>query len=159
MTGLDVRIVDLPSMQVAATHGYGKEPESLAIEKMMAFAKKHGIVPGSEGHQLFGFNNPNPSPGSESYGYEFWMQVGPGIAEEGDVTMKQMPEASYAVTRFTGLSKIGAVWKALGAWYDDSSYASKPAPNVPQSWLESPQNFGEPDVEKCIFDLYIAVTK
>jgi len=158
MTTIDVRIEKLPRMRVAAAHGYGKEPEAQAIGKIEAFAASRGIVPGSEGHQLFGFNNPDPSPGSENYGYEFRMQVGPEIEAEGEVSIKEMPGASYAVTRFTGLSKIGAMWKALGAWYDDSPYASNPRPNVAQCWLESPQNFGEPDVEKIIFDIYLAIT-
>jgi DNA gyrase inhibitor GyrI len=158
MEALDVRIVELPAMRVVATHGYGKEPEALAIERMERFAAARGLAPGSDDHPLFGFNNPNPSPGSENYGYELWMKVGPDVEPEGDTAVKKIPAASYAVTRFTGLSRIGEVWKAFGAWFDDSPYASHTPPQVPQCWLESPQNFGESDVEKCIFDLYLAVT-
>lgn len=152
---LEVRTVSLPTMTVASALGFGKEPELQAARMMGEFASAHGIEPGSKDHPSFGFNNPNPSPGSENYGYELWVRVNPGTKASGPVTIKEIPAASYAVTRFTGLSNIGRVWKEFSAWYEDK-YASLPACQV-QCWLESLQNPSEPDQEKWIFDLYLMI--
>ena len=63
---LEVRFVDLPAMTVASALGFGKEPEYKAAQMMSAFTAPRGIEAGSEDHPSFGFNNPNPSPGSEN---------------------------------------------------------------------------------------------
>jgi DNA gyrase inhibitor GyrI len=154
---LEVRFVDLPDMTVASALGFGKEPEHKAAEMMNAFAAPRGIEPGSKEHPSFGFNNPNPSPGSENYGYELWVRVEPGTKAEDPVVIKEIPAASYAVTRFTGLSNIGRVWQQFAAWYEDK-YASVPACEM-QCWLESLQTPSEPDQEKWIFDLYLVIDK
>jgi hypothetical protein len=41
-------------------------------------------------------NNPNPSPGSPNYGYEFWMTVA-GNTPEGDITVKDFEGGLHAV--------------------------------------------------------------
>ena len=150
---LEVRFVELPEMTVASALGFGKEPENQATEMIAEFASAREIKPGSDGHPLFGFNNPNPSPGSENYGYELWLRVEPGTTPDAPVKIKQIPAASYAVTQFTGLSNIGKVWKRFAAWYEDT-YANVPPCKV-QCWLESLQNPEETDPEKWIFDLYL----
>jgi len=150
---LEVRYVDLPEMTVASALGFGKEPENQSNRMISEFAKAKGIRIGSEDHPAFGFNNPNPSPGSENYGYEQWLKVDPGTEPLGDIKIKQIPAASYAVTRFTGLSNIGSVWQRFSAWYEDT-YADVPPCKV-QCWLESVQNPEEQDPEKWIFDLYL----
>ena len=154
---LEVRFVDLPAMTVASALGFGKEPEYKAAQMMSAFTAPRGIEAGSEDHPSFGFNNPNPSPGSENYGYELWVRVDPGTEAAEPIVIKEIPAASYAVTRFTGLSNIGRVWKEFSAWYEDK-YANVPACEI-QCWLESLQNPSEPDQEKWIFDLYLMIDR
>ena len=41
--------------------------------------------------RFFGFNNPNPSPGSPNYGYEQWLTVGPEVQAEGGIVIKEIP--------------------------------------------------------------------
>ena len=154
---LEVRTVNLPTMTVASALGFGKEPETQAGQMIGEFAAAHGIESGSKDHPLFGFNNPNPSPGSDNYGYELWVRVEPGTEAADPIVIKEIPAASYAVTRFTGLSNIGRVWKEFAAWYEDR-HATVPACQV-QCWLESIQNNSEPDPEKWIFDLYLVIDK
>ena len=60
------------------------------------------------------------------------------------------------MTRFTGLSNIGHVWKELAAWFEDSPYSWPP--NVGQS-LEALQNPLETDPEKYVFDLYLPIAE
>ena len=156
MTRTDVRIVDLPPMRVASALGYGKEPEDQAFSLLLPFAKSIGLEPGDPDYRTFGFNNPNPSPGSPNYGYEVWLPVGPDVEAVDPITIKDVPSAKYAVTRFTGLSNIGSVWRQLVAWFEDSPYTRPP------NWctcLEEVINPEETEPEKWTFDLYLPIAE
>ena len=154
MTLSDVRIVDLPNMRVASALGYGTEPENQAAKMIVDFAKEIGLEPGEPGYRTFGFNNPNPSPGSPNYGYELWLIIGPDVAAEPPIEIKDIPGARYAVARFTGLSNIGRVWRELVAWFEDSPHT------CPPNWctcLEEVINPAETDPENWTFDLYLPI--
>ena len=154
MTQLDVRIVDLLPMRVASALGYGTHPEDLAWQKISGFAATLGLKPGNPDYRTFGFNNPNPTPGSPNYGYEIWLVVGPDIEAEPPIEIKEIPGAKYAVTRFTGISNIGRVWRELVTWFEDSPYTRPP------NWctcLEEILNPAETDPEKWSFDLYLPI--
>ena len=84
MSENEVRIEKLEPMQVASAYGFGEQPELEAWEKILAWAKEKGYADLSQ-HRFFGFNNPNPSPGSPNYGYEFWIVVGPDVEPEGEI--------------------------------------------------------------------------
>jgi DNA gyrase inhibitor GyrI len=66
MSDMNVRIVNLPPMRVVSINGFGEGPEGIAFDKMKAWAQAHNLL--EEPHRLFGYNNPNPSPGSPNYG-------------------------------------------------------------------------------------------
>ena len=83
MSDLDVRIVKLEPVRVASFHGFGESPEDEAWNKLVAWAKPKGLLHDPQHHRIYGFNNPNPSPGSPNYGYEFWMAVGPRCKRKG----------------------------------------------------------------------------
>ena len=154
MAQTDVRIVDLPPMRVASALGYGTEPENQAATMIAEFARSIGLNPGDEGYRTFGFNNPNPSPGSPNYGYEIWLVIGPDVQAEEPIMIKDVPGSKYAVARFTGLSNIGRVWRELVAWFEDSPYMRPP------NWctcLEEIINPTETDPEKWTFDLYLPI--
>ncbi len=154
MTLKDVRIVDLPPMRVASSLGFGRTPENQAAEQIDRFAKSIGVDLRDGRHVTYGFNNPNPSPGSENYGYEIWLPIGPDVAARPPISIKQVPGGKYAVTRLTGLSNIGRVWKELVAWFEDSPYAAPP--NGCQC-LEAVLSWGNPDPETWVFDLYLPI--
>ena len=156
MTLKEVRIVDLPPMRVASALGFGISPENQAAVEIQGFAKSIGIDLASGKHVTYGFNNPDPAPGSPKYGYEIWLPVGPDIEARPPIQVKQVPGGTYAVTRFTGLSNIGRVWRELVAWFEDSPYTA------PANWrqcLEAALSWGEPDPEKWVFDLYLPIAK
>jgi effector-binding domain-containing protein len=156
MTLKDIRIVDLPPMRVASALGYGTEPETQASILITKFAKSIGLEPGKPGYRTFGFNNPNPSPGSPNYGYEIWLVVGEDVTASDPIAIKEIPGGKYAVTQFTGLPKIGASWRALVAWFEDSAYTRPP------NWcrcLEEVVNPAETDPEKWTFNLYLPIAE
>jgi effector-binding domain-containing protein len=156
MTLKNVRIVDLPPMRVASSLGFGKQPEDQAWKQMLRFAASVGIDPKKKGFQTYGFNNPNPTPGSDNYGYEIWLPIGSDVEAEPPIQIKEVAGGKYAATRLTGLSNIGRVWKELVAWFEDSPYNCPP--NYCQC-LEALQNPLEANPEKYVFDLYLPIAE
>jgi DNA gyrase inhibitor GyrI len=130
---LKVRIVHLDPMRVASATGYGESPEPLAWDKLAAWAGPKGLLGRLDQHRIFGFNNPNPSPGSPEYGYEFWITVGPDMGAEGDVEIKEVPGGVFAVTSCEPRigEDITATWQQLAQWLMNSEH--QPAH---EQWLE-----------------------
>ncbi len=154
MSGLEVRIAQMEPMRVACSHGFGESPEGEAWDKILAFARSKGVDTGQA--RFFGFNNPDPSPGSPNYGYEQWMTVGPDVKAEGEIIIKEIPSRLYAVTRFKGLSNIGEVWKQLVLWFEDSRYKK------PSHWHQCLEELLTPPgtpFDECVFDLHLPIVE
>ncbi len=154
MSELEVRIVKLEPMRVASAHAFSASPEQEAWAKLLAWAKPKGLLDDRERHRIFGFNNPDPSPGSPNYGYEFWIIVGPDVEPEGEVGVKEFPGGLYAVTRCKGVSNITATWKQLVAWGEDSKYR-----RASHQWLE--EHIGPVDIpqDALLLDLYMPIAE
>ncbi len=139
MSEFQVRIVRLEPIHVASFHGFGTSPEDQAWQKLAAWAKPKGFD--LKGRRIFGFNNPNPTPASPNYGYEFWMTVGPE-APEGEVEIKDFPGGLYAVTRCEVNGQPGdaipACWQKFVLWQENSKYRMGT-----HQWLE--EHIGEDD--------------
>ena len=134
MDELEVRIERLPARRVASVHGFGQQPEYMAWDKLMAWAKPRGLLADPEQHRIYGFNNPNPMPGSPNYGYEFWIDVEADMppGADGEATIKDVAGGLYAVTRFEGPGEaMGPVWQRLAVWGENSRYRMGP-----HQWLE-----------------------
>ena len=144
--------MQLEPMRVASALGFGTSPEPEAWSKILAFAAAKGID--TEEARFFGFNNPNPSPGSPNYGYEQWITVGPEVEAEGEITIKEIPARRYAVAHCEGLSTIGEVWRQLVLWFEDSAYRK------PSHWCECLEELLTPPgtpYEEYVFDLYLPI--
>ncbi len=128
----DVRIVELPPMRVACAHGFGPEPEGIAWQKLIHWAASQGLLQEPQTHRIFGFNNPDPSPGSPNYGYEFQMVVGPEIETDGEIEIKLLPGGQYAALHCSGIPSIGQRWQQLAAWRENSRYRY----DASRQWLE-----------------------
>jgi len=161
MTEIDVRIVKLEPMRVAAVLGFGEQPEMLAWNKLLAWANPLGLIDDLETVRFFGFNNPDPSPGSPNYGYEQWIVVGPDVKASSDIKIKDFDGGLYAVTRCT-LNNIGETWQQLVLWLEDSKYHK-----AQHQWLEGtvkPEMIITPDgmmVEnfEAELDLYLPIAE
>jgi effector-binding domain-containing protein len=152
MGELEVRIVNLEPMRLASAYGFGASPELQAWEKIRAFVEAKGID--LETVRFFGFNNPDPWPGSPNYGYEQWMTVEPGVEPKGDVRIIDFPGGLYAVTRFKDLSNIGEVWRQLVLWFEDSPYKKSP-----RQCLEELLTHPDAPYEEYVFDLYLPIAE
>ncbi len=120
MSDLIVRVVRLEPMRVACARAVSASPERDAWEKLLTWAEPRGLLQDPARYPVFGFNNPNPSPGREEYGYEFWIGVKPGAEAEGGVEVRDFPGGLYAVTtcRLVGdpAGSVPAVWRSLWDW-------------------------------------------
>ena len=150
MSNLDVRIVKLPPMRVACINGFGKSPEGMAFSKMKAWAEAHGLI--GKPYRLFGYNNPNPSPGSPNYGYDVWVMVEDAYQPEGKGKLISYGGGLYAVTHCSGVETISTTWQEFIKWREKSPYHFA----HDHQWLEEFLNPDAP-IDQLEFDLYMPI--
>ena len=153
-----VRIVKLEPFQVVSFLGFGESPEELAWQQLLPWAKQKGLLKNLEKHRLFGFNNPDPSPGSPNYGYEVWIMIDPeDVTAEDEVEVKRFPGGLYAVARCVvpkgKFEAIGVGWKNLVGWRENSPYKCGS-----HQWLEESLPLNLPDTE-FVLDLYLPIAE
>ena len=154
MTDPTVRIVDLEPLRVLAVLGFGPSPETEAWELIEKFARDRGLDMWSGEHRFFGFNTPDPSPGSPNYGYEQWMTVAADVTAEEPFEIKHVPAGRYAAIRFTGLEEIGTHWGRLVAWFEEHGH---PLPADRERCLEELHTPISEPTENWQFDLYLGL--
>ncbi|UCF28075.1 MAG: GyrI-like domain-containing protein [Chloroflexota bacterium] len=152
MSELPVRIVKLEPMTIASTYGFGEQPEIEAWEKLLSWAREKGL--NLKDHRFFGFNNPNPSPGSPNYGYEQWITVKKDEKPAEGIEIKEFSGGLYAVTRCEGLQHITEIWKQLAIWREESKYLE-----APHQWLEECFTPEATRIEDYVFDLYAPIAE
>lgn len=147
----DVKVVSLKKARVAAALGFGESPEHEAWEKITQWAEGKCDLE-SPDTRNFGFNNPDPSPGSPNYGYEVWLTVDDDVVGNDDVTIKEMPGGLYAVTHLHGLERIGEAWKQLVVWRQSVGYLAGH-----HQWLEELISSPQAPPEELEFNLYLPI--
>ncbi len=155
---IEVIIKKFEPMRVASFYGFGKSPENIAMEKLVAWAKSRGYLDTPGEHRIFGFNNPNPSPGSVNYGYEFWITVGGDVEPEGDIRIHQFNGGLYAVTRCYNVGPEGKgiteTWMKLFSWIQGSRY------NIASHQsLEEHIGAFPPTIETMVLDICMPVSE
>lgn len=153
MPELEVRIVTLDAMRVASANGFGEQPELQAWSKLLTWARLQDYEDLSK-HRFFGFNNPNPSPGSPNYGYEQWMTIGEGADSGEGIEIKDFTGGLYAVTRCESLQHISDIWMQLAVWREDSKYQE-----AHHQWLEECFTPEAERLEDYVFDLYAPIAE
>jgi DNA gyrase inhibitor GyrI len=123
MNEMNIRIVKLPPMRVACVNGFGEEPENQAFGKMKAWAEVHNLL--GKPCRLFGYNNPDPTPGSPNYGYDVWITVDESVKVNGEARLLNFPGGLYAVARLEVKSpgdEIPAAWQKMVKWMEAGKY-------------------------------------
>jgi DNA gyrase inhibitor GyrI len=118
--GSEIRIVTLKPARMAGYRAVSEHPEHDAFSVLLAWAKDCGLA-GKKDTRFFGFDNPGPSGGKSTYGYEAWMTVGPEIGASGDIEITDFPGGLFAV-KHTTLPRIGEAWREIVAWCKRSPY-------------------------------------
>jgi DNA gyrase inhibitor GyrI len=153
---LSVRIIRLEPMRIARTLAFGEEPESLAWNKLLEWARSQGLVDGLQKPRFFGFDNPRPSTRRSPYGYEVWMTVGPEVEPDVEIGIgiSDFPGGLFAVTRYDGREgqDLKKAWEELVAWVGKSPYRLTRG-----RWLEEVVNLSGLPQKDLILDLYLPV--
>lgn len=168
MSEKTVSIVELPVSRVVSVYGFGEEPEMKSHEIMHTFIESADWDKGEiKNHRFFGFNNPDPSPGSSRYGYEHWITIGdtfamPRNTPEG-VSIKEMEGGLYASLTSPGIPNPEK-WGGVVRWINGSEYQYDES----RQWLEEIELSeaalasltGEPtDPESFVFHLLSPIIK
>lgn len=148
----EVRLVELKPSRVASFRAVGKYPESKALDAIGAWAAENGFE-NREKNRIFGFDNPGPTPGKDTYGYEVWLTVGSDAEESNGITLRDFSGGLYAVVK-TRLPDIGDSWKYLVRWCKSSQYREDDR----QCLEEHVSPPGTP-LDSFVLDLYLPVEK
>ena len=119
-----VHIETIAAFKAVGFSGFGTTPEDQAWKALEAWAKPKGWLDDGV-HRIFGFDNPEPSPGSPNYGYEFWLVLLPDDTVEDGLKVKDFSGGMYAVLRVDAVDPykdIPAAWQALVKWQQGSKY-------------------------------------
>lgn len=152
-----VRVVKLPALRVVCVNGFGEGPEGMAFDKMREWAKTHHLPNGP--HRIFGYNNPDPSPGSPNYGYDVWLTVDQSVQAEDGARIIEFPGGLYAVTRVEVNNpgdEIPNAWQKLVKWMEASKYH-----HGRHQWLEEHIGPLDDTVNELPFtlDLYLPISE
>ena len=93
---LNVRILLLPPMTVAAFHYVGADPEDHVGEMTSRFVQESRLYEVKPDSRMFGFNHPNPSPDKPHYGYENWVTIPEDMEVPAPGVKKHFPGGLYA---------------------------------------------------------------
>ncbi len=115
---LNVRILLLPPMTVAAFHYIGADPEEHAGNMASRFVQESRLYDIKPDSRMFGFNHPNPSPDKPFYGYESWVSIPDGMDVPAPGVKKRFPGGLYAAHAidFGNFHE----WQWLSQWVENS---------------------------------------
>jgi len=143
----------LGPMRVAFYRHISTTPELDAFAIMREWAVKSGLDKVQAKTRYFGFNNPNPAPGTEEYGYEVWVTINEDfVVKDERIGTKTLPGGKYAVMTVNASngSAIENAWHRLNAWLKTSPYMLGS-----HQWLEEHLDFGNNKGHDMKLDLYM----
>ncbi len=113
-----VRIVLLPPYTVASYQFTGDAPEEVVGEVMCAFIRSSKLYEKKPDARLFGFNHPDPEPGSDYHGYEDWVTIPDDMEVPAPLVRKHFPGGLYAAyaINFPDFHE----WKFLVKWVENN---------------------------------------
>lgn len=129
---LNVRLLQLPPMTVAAFHYVGPDPEEHAGDMASRFVRESRLYDVKPDSRMFGFNHPNPSPDRPHYGYEIWLTVPEDMDVPAPGVKKAFPGGLYAAHAID----FGSFheWGWLAQWVENSpDWAGSGSPEGPEN--------------------------
>ncbi|NHJ02835.1 MAG: ArsR family transcriptional regulator [Candidatus Heimdallarchaeota archaeon] len=149
-----LKIVRLPPLRVISIHAQDSEsPELDAWGRLEAWAKPKGLFDRPDKHQIYGFNNPNPTKDNPRYGYEFWITIDDDFQVDADLPVKSFDGGLYAVMTCRGAENIGPTWSKLVKRVEASKYRLVKT----HQWLEHHINPHNMDPNTFVLDLYAPI--
>ncbi len=151
-----LKIVQLSKLRVVSFHvKESNSPEGEAESMLEKWAKPKGMFDQPDIHQVYGFNNPNPTKEQPLYGYEFWVTIPDDFDVESGMTVKTFDGGLYAVMSCQGVESIGPTWGKLVERVSESKYTLVKT----HQWLEHHVNPHNTDPDTFILDLYAPISE
>lgn len=115
---LNVRLIQLPPMAVAAFHYIGPDPEDHAQAMAAEFIRQSGLYAVKPDSRVFGFNHPNPTREQPIYGYEYWVTIPEDMEVPVPGVKKRMDGGLYAAhcMEFPNFHE----WQWLNDWAENN---------------------------------------
>lgn len=113
-----VRIVLLPPCTVASYQFAGADPEETVGEVMDMFIRSSKLYEIKPDARMFGFNNPEPQPGSDYHGYEDWVTIPDDMEVASPIVKKHYDGGLYAA--YTINFPDFYEWNFLKEWVKNS---------------------------------------
>lgn len=113
-----IRIINLRPMRVASYCAVSEHPEDNAWKVMRDWVNENKLDE-LFSTRYFGFNNPDPTPGNNVYGYEVWVTVGENVQGNDYINIKEFKGGLYAVAT-TNVYDIIQSWQELVKIIDKS---------------------------------------
>ncbi|MBD5471576.1 MAG: MerR family transcriptional regulator [Lachnospiraceae bacterium] len=113
-----VRIVLLPPCTVASYQFAGDDPEETVGEVMDMFIRSSKLYEIKPDARMFGFNNPEPQPGSDYHGYEDWVTIPDDMEVASPIVKKHYDGGLYAA--YTINFPDFYEWNFLKEWVKNS---------------------------------------
>lgn len=113
-----VRIVLLPPCTVASYQFKGDDPEETVGEVVSMFIRSSGLYEIKPDARMFGFNNPEPQPGSDYHGYEDWVTIPDDMEVSAPLVKKHYDGGLYAA--YTINFPDFYEWNFLKEWVKNS---------------------------------------
>ncbi|WP_238916368.1 MerR family transcriptional regulator [Clostridium sp. YIM B02555] len=114
----NVRIVYLPPIKAASICAYGKEPEDMALKKLIEFIEKSELLKYKPDAKLYGFNNPGQQDSEGNYGYEYWITIPKDFKVMAPLEKKSFAGGLYGAhcIKFGNFSE----WQQLEKWANNN---------------------------------------
>jgi DNA-binding transcriptional MerR regulator len=114
LTDKNVRIINIPSSDVASYRCEGMDPEAEANEIINNFIKESNLVIIKPDLRHFGFNAPNPKDEAGFHGYEMWVTIPDDFDVPTPLVKKHFDGGLYCAH----MIPIGAFdeWRLLADW-------------------------------------------
>lgn len=113
-----VRIVLLPPCTVASYQFTGDAPEENVGEVMNTFVRSSKLYEKKPDARLFGFNHPDPEPGSDYHGYEDWVTIPDDMEVPAPLVKKHFSGGLYAA--YTINFPDFHEWNFLTKWVENN---------------------------------------
>ena len=158
----DIRIVTMGAQRFAYVHEFGTrsgEMERTASAKLRRWAKAEGLLDAPRGFHYFGANDPPPVKDGDRYGYFSGMTVPAGTKASGEVKVRDIAPATYAVLRFKGLYRIGEMWQTLYGWAEKSREWKVAGHGLEEILAPLEGEVVDAEPERMVFDLWLPVEK
>ena len=126
-----VRLGERPSRRVAYVRvigGYDPGPILAGFDRLMAWGRRRGLVPGAE---LIGMSRDDPEvTPMKKYRFDWCLTLPPGVEPDGDACPGTIPAGRYAALRCRGdIARVGRAWEHLfRTWLPRSGHQPADAP-------------------------------